>query len=1148
MSLSIIEFIKKLSGKYRQALTDLVDFLAILNFRGKKLQDNQSIINATLQAACKKAIVNRLYGGAALLLSIALCLLVAGVIATPVLLRFPFGLFIFYTGSLLALFFVFVKVVFLPLLSLLNREKIALFMEERYPSLNNSLISSVQLTKGTLQKRGVTYSEQMIGMLVEDTANQVKQLDINRVINRGFLRFTCVILIASFVIFSTVYIYNHSSFHKNIPLLFSYFSKGEGVVEKGFAAYSGPVIGDITLAYRYPLYTGLSPKTIYNTSGDIKALKGSEVQISALSDRPLLSAEMILNDSKRIPLEIENGRMFKGNLLLFESGSYCFETTDSNGRVVKDTVLHTIQVDPDQFPEISIRSPGKDLIVNEKDTVELTYAARDDFGIHEITLVFERGGEKKTETLMRSGKKRTEYNGSYLWSLSELNLREEERIAYHLEVKDNDTISEQKVGSSRVYYLEVYSSRKKHQDLIQLQEALLREMLFLLSDDLTKRVDDEKCTSKDYLMMIQDGVQGYVKKIHDLFTDILVGMQDDTLANYSVYYALQNLKEKFHTVTDKKQTAVMRSVQDTAESSMPVSVLQELQKTQDEEVAEVENIILFINEMIEKQRLEDVLDTGKNLVQSQNTIEKLLNSLREGKDEKLNEKVLAELMRIEDTLQQMMEKLMKMAQGEHMDEFLNADAMKTIEQNSLMEELNAMKDALSKGDLDSALQAAQRLLSELQKMMDQMGSSAQNFADQSFGDMLKDANHLTDKISGLESKERELAENTDQLKKEIQSRTSQAMNETLKSFFEKQGERLDTMKRDLAESKEILAENGLVQRYLQVNRDLKRMSEEREAMTGRLNELFGSQEDVNQFQRESEKLAELFRENAELNREINRDPMQRSLLNMSRDLPQIEEKIPYLEELLKGWEAKESLDLAEDVLQDLGRLNDRIQNVLRQKEASQAEIPKEDLEVSEKVNDAADQNQQIVNDLKAIMQSLEEQALSGLTEDDRNAMQEYAQKQKELQEEAEELAELADQLSRQNPFMDENADNQLDMASQSMGEAKEKLEKHDAEGAALDERESLYRLAQARKGMEMAKERIAKGMMGGGMPMPMPGPFRGRMDEGQFGTSAEKVEIPSEEAYKVPKEFREDILNALKEGLPEKYRALNRDYYQRLVD
>ena len=209
---------------------------------------------------------------------------------------------------------------------------------------------------------------------------------------------------------------------------------------------------------------------------------------------------------------------------------------------------------------------------------------------------------------------------------------------------------------------------------------------------------------------------------------------------------------------------------------------------------------------------------------------------------------------------------------------------------------------------------------------------------------------------------------------------------------------------------------------------------------------------------------------------------------------------------------------------------------------------KKDFEVTEKVKDATNLNQQIIKDLESMMQFLEDQQIASLTEEDKDTLQKYAEKQKELQEETEEITETADKLSDQNPFMDEQADRQLDLASKSMGEAKEKLKKPDVQGAVIDERESLYRLAEAKKGMEMAKERIAKGMMGTGIPMPMQRPFHGRMDEGQFGASTEKVEIPSEEAYKVPKEFRQDILDALKEGLPEKYKDLNKDYYQRLVD
>jgi len=1066
------------------------------------------------------------------------------------LLRFPIFFVAFYTGSLLILFFVFIRALLLPLLSVSNREKIALLIEQKYPSLNNALISSIQLTSCKLHKEKVEYSGQLIFLLVNHTAEQLGRLDLRRVVSKKFLRLSCSILCFSAFVFGTVCVSYRPLLEKNLPLFFSYLIHEKGIDEKELPFYVGPVIGDITISYRYPLYAGLQPKTVYNTSGDIKALKGSEVQVSAISDRALASAAIVFNGSLRIPLVVENDKTMKGAMSLLESGTYVFETTDAVNRTFKDVIPHNVQVDSDQYAEVSINVPAKDITVNEKDVVELKYTTNDDFGVSEISLVFEQEGERKTRTLTSFSKKQLQYSGAYSWSLSELNLKPDDKIPYHIEVKDNDTISGPKVSSSKTYYLEIYSSRKKHQELVQLQEALLQELLHMLSDDLTKRIDDEKCASKDYLVMSQEGIQERAERIIRLFTDILVGMQEDTLANYSVYYSLENLKNKFRTVTEKKRTAIRQSLDDVAENTVLTSVLNGLQKIQDEEATEVENIILFLNDLIQKQKLDEVVDTGKNLIQSQNNIEKLLEKLQQGEDAKLSEQACSELRRIEETIRQMMEKLMKMAEGEHMDEFLNEDALKAIEQNDIMNEMDAMKEAFNKGDLNEALKAAQRLLSALQGMMDQMKSSSKKLADSSFSDMLNDANQLMDKISELEGKQRTLTENTDKLKKDIQKRTSESTNETFKSFFEKQQKRVEAIKKDLSETKETLAGNELLQEYLRVNRDLKRMAEERETVAGRFSEFFDSDDaEVDEFQKESDKLVELSKRNAELNREINKDPMQRDMLHVSRELPRSEETLSHLEEMLKSWDAKESLDLSKELAQDLRQWNSRMQNTLEQKKvAKKEEAPEKDLEVAENVQDAANQNQQIMNDLESMMKFLEEQQVASLTQEDKDVMQEYSEKQKELQAETEELTESADELSEQNPFLDETADRQLDMASESMGEAKKKLDKNDAQGAVIDERESLYRLAEAKKGMEMAKERITKGMMGNGIPMPMQRPFHGQMDEGQFGASTEKVEIPSEEAYKVPREFREDILNALKEGLPEKYKDLNKDYYQRLVD
>ncbi len=1141
--------IQELFSKLSETIGNVVDCITLMNFRDVKSPDSQHVIQSSLKTVFKSVVINRLCGSAALLFAASLLLVILGAVGIHAFARFPIGLIFFFIGSLILLSFIFLKRLVFPLLTI-NREKIALLVEQEYPSLNNAVINSIQLTRETARGKPSNYSPEMISLLVKNTADKLRYLDLNDVVDKRFSRLSYAILIVSVFTFGMVCAFNRSFLHENLPLFLSYLSYEKGMSGRGGMA-GGPLIGDITITYRYPLYSGLQSRTVYNTNGDIKALKGSEVQVTAMSDHILSSAGIILNDSTRIPFTLENGKTMKGALSALEGGTYLFETVDPQGRIFKDTTPHTIQLDTDQYPEIIINAPAKDMTVHEKDTVELNYTAKDDFSISEIALMFEQGNEKKVKSLMTLSKKQNQYSGTYGWSLSELGLQPDDKIAYHIEVKDNDTISGPKVSASKTYYLEVYSSKKKHLELIQLQEELLHEMLLMLSDDLTKRADDEKCTSKDYLVMTQEAIYGRVDGIIRLFTDILVGMQEDTMANYSIYYSLENLKNKFRDVTEKKRNAVRNFTVNIADNNVPFPVLKELQKVQDEEVVEVENIIIFLNELIQKQKLDDVLDTGKNLIQSQQNIEKLLEKLRQGEDSQLNEKALAELKRVEDTIQQMMEKLMKMAQSEHMDEFLNADALKNIEQNDIMKEMNAMKEAFEKGDMDAALQAAQKLLSALQSMMNQMKSSAEKFADSSYNNMLKDMDKLMNKISELENQERELTENTEKLKKDAQKRTADSTNEAFKSFFEKQGERVEGIKKDISGAKDILAKNELLQKYLQVNRDLKRISEQGGLPVDRFSELFGGEEepDAAPVREDFEDITETARKNAELNREINKDPMQRDLLYMSRELPQAEETLSHLEEMVKGWDVKESMNLAKELLRNLNQWNNRMQRSLEQKRmAKKEDVSKKDREVPDKVDDATQLNQQIVKDLEAMMQFLESQQTAGMTQEEQEALQQYAKKQQELQEETDKTTDMADELSRQNPFMDRKANRELDMASKSMGGAKQKLEKGNAPGAVLDERESLYRLAEAKKGVGMAKDHIEQGMKGGGIPMPMPMPFRGKGMEGQFGASTEKVEIPSEEAYKVPKEFRQDILDALKQGLPEKYKDLNKDYYQRLVD
>ena len=96
--------------------------------------------------------------------------------------------------------------------------------------------------------------------------------------------------------------------------------------------------------------------------------------------------------------------------------------------------------------------------------------------------------------------------------------------------------------------------------------------------------------------------------------------------------------------------------------------------------------------------MEDVLDREET-DSIPKDIGKLLDKLRKDGDANMSEKRL-QTQSHRGNHSAYDGKLMKMAEGEHLDEFLNADALKGLEENNVLNDLNAMK-TFNKGDLGS---------------------------------------------------------------------------------------------------------------------------------------------------------------------------------------------------------------------------------------------------------------------------------------------------------------------------------------------------------------------------------------------------------------------------------------------------------------
>jgi hypothetical protein len=188
-----------------------------------------------------------------------------------------------------------------------------------------------------------------------------------------------------------------------------------------------------------------------------------------------------------------------------------------------------------------------------------------------------------------------------------------------------------------------------------------------------------------------------------------------------------------------------------------------------------------------------------------------------------------------------------------------------------------------------------------------------------------------------------------------------------------------------------------------------------------------------------------------------------------------------------------------------------------------------------KVRQIRDELAQLFPDPRTILGPGEQQKMEGLT-----------RRQSELERRAGDLQRKLQELMQQAPVFPPNAQGQLGEGRGHMGQAVSELAQKNPQRGHGQQELALDALSRFQKGLEEAAKK-GKGQ-GGGMGFPFPFGQQGGDEEGDGrDPSREKVSIPGAEAYKVPEEFRKDLLDAMKQGAPERYRGEVQRYYEELV-
>ncbi|HWP48841.1 MAG TPA: DUF4175 family protein [Candidatus Limnocylindrales bacterium] len=1147
------------------------------------------LINAALTKARDHIKTHLFLKGLLQLIILALAVLLMGILIYVSIPPSFYLNLIFDILVVLAFLYVSLKSLILPILRKLPDDSVALTIEEKFPDLQDNLINSVQLSR-ELKKGPQGISLDLIRKLIASTEEQVRKLDIQNIVDRTDLRkyarysgIGVVVLLALIlwrpgILKDTLKNFLHpaegallaqklnleiepknTTILRNKPLKivarsasdvwkevqlnykfekepwkqiqmsnleakkvfqhemksvqypFQYYVSAGNFTSETYQVQIAdpPEIGDITLIYQYPQYTRIEPKTITNSDGNIEGIKGTQVHIILKANKKIIKAQIVTDDGTQIPLQITDDVKLEGDLIITKTQTYHIEVVDSEEFQNQDPIEYQITAHPDEYPTVEVLKPGQNLTVGSRDDIELAFSAKDDFGLTAVYLVFQ-GQAEETRVLIKkfspggtdASSGRT-YLDKFTWRLSNYTFQPGQIVNYHLEVEDNDTISGPKKGSSATYSLEIYSEEKRHQDLVKAQEEVHQKLLELLADQVEAQALTEEMRSAfqenpgnprispQDLQKAHQAQQAISEKSQDLtknLKDILNQMAKDPLSNLGSYMELNQIGKNLEDLHDSKMVEAQESLKTARESpvrSEKSDALDQAAQKQEEIASELEKLAAFSDNLLKKERMQDVVKTSEKLTRTQDQFLKDLEKLAQNpQDQQLLDQLMKELENLSQALNALMNQLSQLA-NQLPDEFLNNPNVKNLELGNMSEALEKIKEALQKGDLQKALEEARKLMS----MLSQMNMIFQNAANQSMANMMQGAQskamEMANKLGELVENQKRVIEGTEKVDKALKEASQQEVNKLLKDALER-------MKRIASK---IPGQMSRAEGEMQTVPDMYYST-------------------YNQFQDMQE----------QLNKILNG-------LNQPR-LGEVKEAV---EESLRDVEAAEVL--AKPFTRGVPQLQKKLDELKNLESLYQA------------LNEELDR-----------LGGVEGQAMSPSQE---SQMKGLASKQGQLQQDTGELKEKLANLSKLTPFLSPDIADNLGEAQDQMGSAKEKLGNKEAGKALLPEREALYRLEQAQQGLQQGMQQMATMQQMGGMAMPQfamrPGMQPGNFPNFQFpnpntapnsggimGSSTEDIEIPSGADFQVPKEFREELLKAMKEGIPQPYEDLVKDYYKQL--
>lgn len=531
-----------------------------------------------------------------------------------------------------------------------------------------------------------------------------------------------------------------------------------------------PLVGDITVVYNYPAYTGQAPRKVEGGDGTLQAVIGTQVEISATTEEEVRRAilRFVGEDEAQtqdVVLEVEDGRVIKGTVGIIRSGTYYFELTTAGGDSLEDPIRHPVVAQLDAYPTISMDAPKNDIELKDDREVDVLWSSQDDFGIGEVALVIQQSG-RDPQRIVLAGSDETEprREGRYRWSVAELGLKAGVEVNFFLEALDNDAVAGPKKATSAVRKLEIYSAQQKHMELIDAQREILGELVDHLAGELNQvfRPNAEDVGAR---INQQRNLVGDMQELSSKIGDLVTALSADRLVGSEAVDAFVNVREHLTKATRQRAQVLQRLDKNPDDAG----ARRALSRAQDTFIELLESDIIYLDDLIALQKIDELKDTAQDLLSAQRELQQKLERFRETQDPGLKAELQREIKSLRNRMMQMISRMANI-KAQLPGEYRNMEAGRMLEMDN---QLDRLEEMLQQGKLDEAAAELEQLASMLENMVGSIEQSESEFGGERYSEMRQQLQDFGNEFSELESEQKAIADQVTKMEQEFRKRAMQ---------------------------------------------------------------------------------------------------------------------------------------------------------------------------------------------------------------------------------------------------------------------------------------------------------------------------------------------------------------------------------------